>query len=101
VGVGVGVRVGTSSTRGLKFGSISTTPICWISGGGARCAPREPRRNRAPRDGTPPPAGGCAGRIDGGADDAGIGGSFASSMSAAPIGSGAGTPRVSSRNFTA
>src|SRR5205814_3572597 len=44
VGSLTGVRVGISSTRGLKFGSISTTPIFWISGGAARCPPREPRR---------------------------------------------------------
>src|SRR5207245_117654 len=88
-----GGRVGISSTRGLKFGSTSTTPIFGSSGGAARCPPpREPRRNRAPRAGTPPPTGGCTGRIDGGADDAGIGGSFASSRSGAPTASGAGAP---------
>src|SRR5207244_2117013 len=88
-----GGRVGISSTRGLKFGSTSTTPIFGSSGGAARCPPpREPRRNRAPRAGTPPPTGGCTGRIDGGADDAAIGGSFASPRSGAPPAPGAGPP---------
>src|SRR3989441_11922170 len=76
--------------RGLKFGSTSTTPIFGISGGATR-GPREPRRNRALRDGTPPLDGVAdAGRSAGGAEDAGMGGSFASSRSAAPTGSGAG-----------
>src|SRR5205807_789703 len=58
---------GTSSIRGLKFGSISTTPIFGISGGATR-GPREPRRNRALREGIPA-TGACAGRMDGGAED--------------------------------
>src|SRR5213078_837180 len=70
---------GNSSIRGLKFGSISTTPILGISGGATR-GPREPRRNRALREGMPT-AGRYAGRIDGGAEDSGIGGSSASSAS--------------------
>src|SRR5207245_1118398 len=82
-------RLGISSMRGLKFGSTSTTPILGTSGGATR-GPREPRRNRALRDGTAPT--GPAGRIEGGADDAGIGGSFASSKSPAATGSGAGAP---------
>src|SRR5439155_6912582 len=101
-------RLGISSMRGLKFGSTSTTPILGASGGATR-GPREPRRNRALRDGTAPA--GPAGRIEGGADDAGIGGSFASSKSPAATGSGAGAPEEgeggrggggpSSRSFTA
>src|SRR5438876_9693559 len=70
---GGGSLGGTSSIRGLKFGSISTTPIFGISGGATR-GPREPRRNRALREGTPA-TGTFAGRMDGGAEDSGIGGS--------------------------
>ena len=70
--------------RGLKFGSTSTTPIFDVSGGAAR-GPREPRRNRALRDGTA--AGTLDDRIDGGADESGIGGSSASSASVSAAGS--------------
>src|SRR6266704_6087618 len=88
-GGGAGMVGGNSSIRGLKLGSTSTTPIFGISGGVTR-GPREPRRNRPPREGTPPTAGGAVGRCPGGADDAGIGGSFASSKSPAATGKGAG-----------
>jgi len=70
--------------RGLKFGSTSTIPIFGISGGATR-GPREPRRNRALRAGMP--AGTLDGRIDGGADESGIGGSSASSVSFTAAGS--------------
>src|SRR5256884_41676 len=70
---------GISSIRGLKLGSTSTTPILGMSGGVTR-GPRDPRRNRAPRAGTDP-TGEAPGRIDGGADESGMGGSSASSAS--------------------
>src|SRR6184192_3669831 len=91
---------GTSSIRGLKFGSISTTPIFGISGGATR-GPREPRRNRALREGIPA-TDACAGRMDGGAEDSGIGGSSASSASVTAAGSASGGAGdgVTSRNFT-
>ena len=48
--------------RGVKFGSTSTTPTLGISGGAtATRGPREPRRNRALRDGTATTPGGAAG----------------------------------------
>src|SRR2546422_10673141 len=72
--------------RGLKFGSTSTIPMFGISGGATR-GPREPRRNRALRAGIL--AGTFDGRIDGGADESGIGGTRAPS--------GAGTPGGSAR----
>jgi len=85
--------------RGLKFGSISTTPIFGMSGGATR-GPREPRRNRALRDGIP--AGTLAGRIEGGAEDSGIGGSSASSASVTAAGSACivSGDGVASRSFT-
>ena len=93
---------GSNSTRGLKFGSTSTTPILGMSGGVTR-GPREPRRNRAPRDGTPPgPAGGVL-YGGGGADDAGIGGSFSSSIGTtegADVEGGEGGGGTSARTFT-
>src|SRR5712691_4592045 len=98
-GGGEGSLGGTSSIRGLKFGSISTTPIFGISGGATR-GPREPRRNRALRAGIPA-TGAFAGRMDGGADDSGIGGSSASSASVTAAGSAGGAgDGIASRNFT-
>src|SRR5207248_10056010 len=44
---------GSSSIRGLQLGSTSTTAIVGVSGGLTR-GPRDPRRNRALRDGIPP-----------------------------------------------
>src|SRR5207244_13315814 len=85
---GGGSLGGTSSIRGLKFGSISTTPIFGMSGGATR-GPREPRRNRALREAIPA-TGTFAGRMDGGAEDSGIGGSSASSASVTAAGSAGG-----------
>src|SRR5436309_2797855 len=97
---GGGSLGGTSSIRGLKFGSISTTPIFGMSGGATR-GPREPRRNRALREGIPA-TGAFAGRMDGGAEDSGIGGSSASSASVTAAGSAGGRAGdgAASRNFT-
>src|SRR5207237_6269674 len=89
---------GSSSIRGLKLGSTSTTPILGMSGGLTR-GPRDPRRNRALRDGIPP-VGEAPGRIDGGADDSGMGGSSASSASVTVAGSARGGGGAASRALT-
>src|SRR5207249_2423585 len=69
-----GLVGGSSSIRGLKFGSTSTTPIFWTPGGGPTRGPREPRRNRALRDGMPPGGGVEGARPTGGGGAAHEGG---------------------------
>ena len=92
---GGGCFAGTSSMRGLKLGSISTTPILGMSGGATR-GPREPRRKRPLRAGTPP-TGAAAGATSVGASPTGVdsSGSSAATSSGAAVAAPSSAPSCS------